>query len=125
MTTALAGRHLPAAATQAILGSLGGALAVAARAGGAAGALLAHAARAAFMSGNEIALAVGAGVALGGVVLVLARLPLRVSPDAPDPQRRTVSTGRSRNASATAGITKDAVSQERPDPAVHLRADRG
>src|SRR5271166_5373912 len=57
MTTALAGRQLPAAATQAILGSLGGALAVAARAGGAAGALLAHAARAAFMSGNEIALA--------------------------------------------------------------------
>ena len=88
MTTALAGRHLPAAATQAILGSLGGALAVAARAGGAAGALLAHAARAAFMSGNQIALAVGAAVALGGVVLVLARLPLRVSRDSPDPQRR-------------------------------------
>ncbi len=124
MTTALAGRHLPAAATQAILGSLGGALAVAARAGGAAGALLAHAARAAFMSGNQIALAVGAAVALAGVVLVLARLPLRVSPGSPDPQRRTLSTGQPRNAHATAGIKKDAVSQEKPDPAVHLRADR-
>jgi Major Facilitator Superfamily len=98
MTTALAGRHLPAAGTQAILGSLGGALAVAARTGGATGALLAHAARAAFMSGNEIALAVGAAVALGGVVLVLARLPSRVSRDSPDPQRQTVSTGPSRNA---------------------------
>jgi hypothetical protein len=34
MTAALVGRHLPAAATHAILGSLGGALTVAARAGG-------------------------------------------------------------------------------------------
>jgi len=98
MTTGLAGRHLPAAAVQTILGSLGGALAVAARAGGASGALLAYAARAAFMSGNEIALAVSAAVALGGVVLVLALLPLRVSRDSPDPQ---VSTGRSPNAHAT------------------------
>ena len=125
MTTALAGRHLPAAATQAILGSLGGALAVAARAGGATGALLAHAARAAFMSGNQIALAVGAAVALGGVVLVLARLPLRVSRDSPDPQRRTVSTGPSPNAHATTATKKDAVSREKPDAAVHVRADRG
>jgi hypothetical protein len=45
------------------------------------------------MSGNEIALAVGAAVALGGVVLVLARLPLRVSRDAPDPQRQTPAIG--------------------------------
>ncbi len=88
MTAALAGRHLPAAATQTILGSLGGALAVAAHAGGAAGALLAHTARAAFMSGNQVALAVGAAVALGGVVLVLARLPSRVSRDSPDPSVR-------------------------------------
>ena len=125
MTTALAGRHLPAAATQAILGSLGGALAVAARAGGAAGALLAHAARAAFMSGNEIALAVGAAVALGGVVLVLARLPLRVSRDSPDLQRQTVSTGPSPNAHATAATKKDAVSRDKPEAAVHIRADTG
>ena len=85
IAAALAGRHVPAAAAHTILGSLGGALAVAAHAGGAAGALLAYAARAAFMSGNEIALAVGAAVALGGAVLVIARLPSRVPPDLPDP----------------------------------------
>ena len=85
MTTALAGRHVPAAATHTILGSLGGALAVAAHAGGAAGALLAHSARAAFMNGSEVALAIGAAVALGGAVLVLARLPSRVPRDLPDP----------------------------------------
>ena len=84
MTAALAG-HLPAAVTQTVLGSLGGALAVAAHAGGAAGALLAHTARAAFMSGTGVALAVGAAVALAGAVLVLARLPSRVTPDSPDP----------------------------------------
>ena len=85
MSAALAGRHVPAAAAHTILGSLGGALAVAAHAGGAAGALLAYTARAAFMSGTEIALAVGAAVALGGAVLVIARLPSRVPRDLPDP----------------------------------------
>jgi uncharacterized transporter YbjL len=125
MTTALAGRHLPATAAQTILGSLGGALTVAARAGGATGALLAHAARAAFMSGNQIALAVGAAVALGGVVLVLVRLPLRVPPDSPDPQPRTVSTGQSPNAHATPATKKDAASRQRPDAGVHVNPDRG
>jgi DHA2 family multidrug resistance protein-like MFS transporter len=76
---------VPAAATHIILGSLGGALDVAAHAGGAAGALLAHSARAAFMNGSEVALAIGAAVALGGAVLVLARLPSRVPRDLPDP----------------------------------------
>ena len=123
MTRALAGRYLPAATAQTILGSLGGALAVAARAGGATGALLAHAARAAFMSGTEIALAVGAAVAVGGVVLVLARLPLRVSRDSPDLQRRTVSTGPSPNAPATAATKKDPVNREKPDAPVQARAD--
>ena len=85
MSTALAGRHVPAAAAPTILGSLGGALAVAAHAGGAAGALLAYTARAAFMNGTGMALAVGAAVALGGAVLVIARLPSRVPRDLPDP----------------------------------------
>jgi hypothetical protein len=102
MTTALAGRHLPGTTVPTILGSLGGALTVAGHAGGATGALLARAARAAFMSGSELALAVGAAVALGGVVLVLARLPLPVSRDSPDPQPRTPGTGQSPNAHATA-----------------------
>jgi len=75
MAAALSGRHVPASLAQTILGSLGGALAVAAGAGGSAGALLARAARTAFMSGNEVALAVGAAVSVAGVILVLAALP--------------------------------------------------
>ena len=77
MSAALAGRHVPIAATHTILGSLGGALAVANSVGGATGALLSHAARAAFMSGVEISFAVGGCVAIGGVVVVLAWLPSR------------------------------------------------
>jgi len=72
MTASLAGQHVPAAAAQTILGSLGGALAVAETVGGATGVLSAHVARSAFMSGNKISLAVGSAVALGGVFLVLA-----------------------------------------------------
>lgn len=85
MTAALAGWHLPIAATRTILGSFGGALTLAGNAGGATGALLAQAARASFMSGSEIALAIGAAVALGGAVLVLAGLPSRTSRRTPDP----------------------------------------
>jgi hypothetical protein len=81
MTTAVAARHLPTAVTHAILGSFGGALQVAGRAGGVTGALLAHAARMAFMSGVQVSLAVGAFVAIAGAVLVLACLPSRPSPD--------------------------------------------
>jgi hypothetical protein len=77
MGLALVGRRVPVAATHAILGSLGGALAVAAGVGGTTGELLARAARTAFMSGNQVSLAVGALVAAGGALLVLARLPTR------------------------------------------------
>jgi hypothetical protein len=79
MAATLVGRHVPVAATHAILGSLGGALGVAAGVGGTTGGLLARAARTAFMSGNEVSLAVGAAVAAGGAVLVLARLPTRAA----------------------------------------------
>lgn len=85
MDTALSGRHVPPAAAQTILGSLGGALGVAARTGGATGALLARAARAAFMSGLEVSLAIGALVALIGAALVLARLPSLDLRDLPEP----------------------------------------
>ena len=85
MTAALAGRHVPVAATNDILGSLGGALAVASRVGGATGAALARVARAAFMSGNAVSLIVGSGVALGGALLVLALLPWRSPHRAPPP----------------------------------------
>lgn len=56
MTAALAGRHLPIAATHTILGSLGGALAVADQVGGTTGAMLSHAARSSFMNGLAIRL---------------------------------------------------------------------
>ncbi len=75
MTVVLTGRHVPSAATHAILGSLGGALTVARAAGGETGTLLARAARVAFMSGLEVSFAVGAIVAAAGAVLVVARLP--------------------------------------------------
>ena len=75
MTSVLSGRHVPTPVAHTILGSLGGALAVAASVGGATGALLARAARTAFMSGNGVSLAVGAIVALSGAVLVLVALP--------------------------------------------------
>ena len=88
ITAALAGRHVPIPVLHTIVGSLGGALAVAASTGGAAGALLASAARAAFMSGLQVSLAVGAAVAAGGAVLVLALLPSRISRDSPAPSVR-------------------------------------
>jgi EmrB/QacA subfamily drug resistance transporter len=83
MTAALTGRHLPIAATHTIIGSLGGALTVAASVGGATGALLARAARAAFLSGMQVSLEVGALVALAGALLVLGRLPSRTSQPSP------------------------------------------
>ncbi len=75
MSTVLAGRHVPSSVEQTILGSLGAALAVAVRVGGSTGFELAHAARTAFMSGNQMALAVGAIVAVAAAVLVLVALP--------------------------------------------------
>jgi EmrB/QacA subfamily drug resistance transporter len=89
MSTALAGRHVPATAAHAIIGSLGGALTVASDVGGTTGKLLAHAARAAFMSGGKTSLTVAAGVALGGAVLVLARLPSRAARHEPDSGEKT------------------------------------
>jgi EmrB/QacA subfamily drug resistance transporter len=77
LTTALAGQQLPADVTHTILGSLGGALAVADHASGARGVALAHAARVAFSNGAGLSMAVGAAVAFGGAVLALACLPTR------------------------------------------------
>jgi len=77
MNTVLSGRRVPVSITQTILGSLGGALAVAVNVGGSTGILLARAARTAFMSGHALSLAVGGAVSLGGVILVLVALPSR------------------------------------------------
>ncbi len=88
MASALVGRHVPGSIAQTIFGSLGAALAVAARAGGTIGVELARAARSAFMSGNEVALAVGAIVSLAAAVLVLVALPSQGSPPPPpEPDR--------------------------------------
>ena len=77
MTAALAGQHLSHTAMTAIQSSLGGALAVAARAGGAAGRLLALLARTAFVNGMDLGLLTGAVVAIAGCLLVLVWLPAR------------------------------------------------
>ena len=78
-----------------ITGSLGGALAVAQRAG-VYGAVLARLARAAFVSGMDLALLVGAIVVAGAAFLVLVVLPTRgaaaaggasAEPPAPDAAR--------------------------------------
>jgi EmrB/QacA subfamily drug resistance transporter len=78
MGRALAGRHLPVDITHTILGSFGGALAVASGVGGGAGQLLARAARAAFMSGLEVSFLVGAIVSLAGVITALVWLPSHI-----------------------------------------------
>lgn len=64
MTTVLAPHHLPHLIESTILGSVGGALGVRARVGGAAGELLAHAARSAFLAGMGLGLLTGAAVGL-------------------------------------------------------------
>ena len=90
MGMVLVGRHVPSAISQSILGSLGGALAVADKIRGTTGALLSHAARVAFMSGLQVSLAVGAIVALCGAIIVLALLPSRVRSRPPDPDGEDV-----------------------------------
>ena len=82
MTTALAPYHVPVPVLNTILGSVGGALEVAARVGGTTGHLLAHVARSAFISGADLGLLTAAAVALAGCVSALAVLPASPSADA-------------------------------------------
>jgi MFS family permease len=89
MTTALAPYHLPHAIENTILGSIGGALGVAARVGGATGHLLAQVARFAFINGADLGLLIAAAVVLVGCVLALLTLPARPRADAADPKRPT------------------------------------
>ena len=88
MTSALAGQHLPHAVMTTVENSLGGALAVATRAGGAPAALLTHLAKTAFVSGMDLGLLTGSVVAIAGCLLVLAWLPARPGA-APAPGRRS------------------------------------
>jgi len=82
ITGALASYHVPHAVMQTILGSLGGALGVAARVGGILGAELAHLARSAFVSGMDLGLATGACVAAAGCLIALLALPSRTATEA-------------------------------------------
>jgi len=75
LTAALHGHPVSLTVRKEILGSLGGALAVARSVGGETGALLARAARSAFMSGVEVAFVVGAIAAVVGATIMIARLP--------------------------------------------------
>ena len=77
MTAALAGQHVPQAALAAIHGSFGGALAVAADAGGTVGRSLAHLAKTAFVSGMDLGLLAAVAAAIGGILVVLVWLPAR------------------------------------------------
>jgi EmrB/QacA subfamily drug resistance transporter len=81
MTAVLAGQHVPHAALAAIEGSFGGALAVAAAAGGQVGELLAHLAKTAFVSGMDLGLLTAAATAIGGILVVLLWLPARSGRD--------------------------------------------
>jgi hypothetical protein len=78
MVAALAPYHFPAGVQSTILGSIGGALDVAAREGGMVGEMLAGWARAAFVSGIDLALLTGALVAVAAALLAVVALPGRV-----------------------------------------------
>ena len=82
MTSVLAPYHIPHAVTETVLGSLGGALEVAARVGGYLGAGLGQLARSAFASGMDLGLTTGACVAAAGCLIALIALPSK-APDDP------------------------------------------
>jgi EmrB/QacA subfamily drug resistance transporter len=77
----LAPYHLPHQINQTILGSLGGALQVAAHLGGSAASLLAHLASSAFISGMDLGLQAAAIVAFAGAAVALLLLPARPAPE--------------------------------------------
>ncbi|HET6792787.1 MAG TPA: MFS transporter, partial [Acidimicrobiales bacterium] len=129
MVTALAPYHVPGAIERVVLGSIGGALAVARRVGGPVGAFLVHAARSAFIEGNAVALGVAAAVALAGCALALALLPSRPPADvsgapAPSSSRQvttTASSSRSTMAEAVSSGPRAVVSSHRPTRRVRSR----
>ncbi|MFE2064308.1 MFS transporter [Streptomyces sp. NPDC059467] len=86
MGPALAPYRLPHQVSDRVLGSLGRALDLAGRMGGATGLMLSELARSAFVSGMGLGLSVGAAVAASGAVLAFAALPSRppVPPDRPE-----------------------------------------
>jgi len=79
LSASAAVHSLPTAVGQTAQGSLGAALQVAAHVGGTLGRDLAAAANAAFMNGMSLALEIGAGVVLVGVLVALVVLPAKPS----------------------------------------------
>jgi EmrB/QacA subfamily drug resistance transporter len=79
LSASAAVRSLPTAVGQTAQGSLGAALQVAAHVGGVLGRDLAAVATAAFMNGMSLALEIGAGVVLVGVLVALVVLPSKPS----------------------------------------------
>jgi DHA2 family integral membrane protein (MFS transporter) len=78
-------RGLPAGLSNAASDSVGAAVQIAGRIGGAQGQALASEARSAFIHGMDVALLAGAGVALLGALVALLFLPARASaPEADD-----------------------------------------
>jgi len=92
MTHSLAGHPVPPAAAHTILGSVGGALAVAQAAGGTLGSALTTMARRAFVDGMDLALLVGAVVVASSAVLVVIALPSRrrADPEAGSAEHMTI-----------------------------------
>jgi hypothetical protein len=78
----LAHQPVPGAIRHLVLGSLGGALAVAHAVGGGSGAALADVARRSFVSGMDMGLLVGAWVVVAAALVILAALPNRPPPPA-------------------------------------------
>lgn len=76
---ALGGQHVPAAVLSVIRGSLGDALAVAAKLPGDSGQQLAHLARTAFTSGLDLGMLVASSIAIAGFLIALIWLPRRPS----------------------------------------------
>jgi len=77
ISSAIAGKGLPAAAEATVTDSIGGAMGVAKSVGGQAGDALAAAAKTAFVSGMHRGVLVGAVIALAGALVALLFLPAR------------------------------------------------
>ncbi|MGA2805843.1 MAG: hypothetical protein ABSF89_15890 [Acidimicrobiales bacterium] len=82
MRQAIAPYHVPSAIANAILGSIGGALGVAGKLGGATGHLISTTARSSFISGTDLGLLPAAAVIFAGCLLTAIALPAR--PHRPD-----------------------------------------
>lgn len=80
MSGLIAPYHLAPSVARAVTGSIGAALEVAGRTGGAVGGLLVQAARSAFIGGTDLGLLPAAAVVLAGCALALAALPSKAGP---------------------------------------------